>query len=89
MEPAVSVQDLAYTYRGQKEPALDGVSLDVALVVGLLLGSAAGGAPGGLRVGLGLIPFLIAIVVASFLLGGREQVEAAEEEVTADTGATR
>ena len=42
MEPAVSVQDLAYTYRGQKEPALDGVSLDVALVVGLLLGSAAG-----------------------------------------------
>ena len=36
-----------------------------------------------------MIPFLIAIVVASFLLGGREQVEAAEEEVTADTGATR
>ena len=60
-----------------------------ALVVGLLLGSAAGGAPGGLGVGLGLIPFLIAIVVASFLLGGREQVEAAEEEVAADTGATR
>jgi energy-coupling factor transporter ATP-binding protein EcfA2 len=30
VEPAVSVQDLAYTYRGQKEPALDGVSLDVA-----------------------------------------------------------
>jgi energy-coupling factor transport system substrate-specific component len=60
-----------------------------ALVVGLLLGSAAGGAPGGLGVGLGLLPFLIAIVVASFLLGGREQVEAAEEEVAADTGATR
>ncbi len=30
MEPAVSIRDLAYTYRGQKEPALDGVSLDVA-----------------------------------------------------------
>ena len=60
-----------------------------ALVVGLLLGSAAGGAPGGLGVGLGLLPFLIAIVVASFLLGGREQVEAAEEEVAADTGPTR
>src|SRR3712207_5512166 len=29
-EPAVSVRDLAYTYRGQKEPALDGVSLEVA-----------------------------------------------------------
>jgi energy-coupling factor transport system ATP-binding protein len=30
VEPAVSIRDLAYTYRGQKEPALDGVSLDVA-----------------------------------------------------------
>ena len=30
MEPAVSVRDLAYTYRGQKDPALDGVSLQVA-----------------------------------------------------------
>ena len=30
MEPAVSIRDLDYTYRGQKEPALDGVSLDVA-----------------------------------------------------------
>ena len=57
-----------------------------ALVVGLLLG--AGAAPGGLGVGLGLIPFLIAIVVASFLLGGREQVEAAHEEVAADSEAT-
>jgi hypothetical protein len=45
------------------------------------------GAPGGLGVGLGLIPFLIAIVVASFLLGGREQAEAAEEEIATGTGA--
>jgi cobalt transport protein ATP-binding subunit len=30
VEPAVSVRDLTYTYRGQKEPALDGVSLEVA-----------------------------------------------------------
>ena len=30
VEPAVSIRDLAYTYRGQREPALDGVSLDVA-----------------------------------------------------------
>ena len=51
-----------------------------ALVLGLILGSAAGGAPGGLGVGLGLIPFLILILVGSFLLGGREQVEAAHEE---------
>jgi energy-coupling factor transport system ATP-binding protein len=28
--PAVSIKDLAYTYRGQKEPALDGLNLDVA-----------------------------------------------------------
>jgi energy-coupling factor transport system substrate-specific component len=73
------------------------------LVVGLALGlgiyeqgfAAAGFNPEsagqlrGLGIGLGLVPFLIAIVVASFLLGGREQVEAAEEEVAADTGATR
>ncbi len=62
-----------------------------ALVVGLALGLgiyeqgfaaagfAAGGA-GGIGIGLGLIPFLVLIVVASFLLGGREQVEAAEGE---------
>jgi energy-coupling factor transporter ATP-binding protein EcfA2 len=30
VEPAVSIQDLTYTCRGQKEPVLDGVSLDVA-----------------------------------------------------------
>ena len=51
-----------------------------ALVVGLILGSMAGGAPGGRGVGLGLIPFLLCILVGSFLLGGREQVEAAAEE---------
>jgi energy-coupling factor transport system substrate-specific component len=64
-----------------------------ALVVGLLLGlgiydqgfAAAGFAPdaggaGGAVIGLALLPFLALILVASFLLGGREQVEAAEEE---------
>jgi len=64
-----------------------------ALVVGLLLGlgiydqgfAAAGFAPGaggagGAVIGLALLPFLILIVVASLLLGGREQVEAAEQE---------
>ena len=30
MEPVVSISDLKYTYRGQREPALDGVSLEVA-----------------------------------------------------------
>jgi energy-coupling factor transport system substrate-specific component len=40
-------------------------------------------------IGLALIPFLVLIVIASFLLGGREQVEAAEEEMATDTGTTR
>jgi energy-coupling factor transport system substrate-specific component len=68
------------------------------LVVGLALGLgiyeqgfaaagfAAGGA-GGVGIGLGLIPFLILIIVASYMLGGREQVEAAEEEL--GSGRTR
>ena len=65
-----------------------------ALVVGLALGlglyeqglAAAGFAPdaggaGGAVLGLVLLPFLILIIVASFMLGGRQQVEAAEEEM--------
>ena len=62
------------------------------LIVGLALGlglyeqgfAAAGftaGGAGKVGIGLGLIPFLILIIVASFMLGGREQVEAAEEEM--------
>ena len=30
VEPVVSVRGLTYTYRGQGEPALNGVSLEVA-----------------------------------------------------------
>ena len=66
-----------------------------ALVVGLALGlglyeqnlAAAGftaGGAGAAGIGLGLIPFLILIVVASFMLGGREQVEAIEETKAAE-----
>jgi energy-coupling factor transport system substrate-specific component len=64
------------------------------LIVGLALGlgvydqglAAAGfvpgaGGTGGLVIGIGLLPFLILIVIASFLLGGREQVEAAQETI--------
>jgi energy-coupling factor transport system substrate-specific component len=65
------------------------------LIVGLIIGlgvyeqglAAAGfaaGGQGGLAIGIGLIPFLILIVVASFMLGGREQVEAAQEEVDSE-----
>jgi energy-coupling factor transport system substrate-specific component len=67
-----------------------------ALVLGLALGlglyqqglAAAGfasGGAGGLGIGLGLIPFLVLIVAASFMLGGREQVVAAEELEAAET----
>jgi energy-coupling factor transport system substrate-specific component len=71
-----------------------------ALVLGLALGlglyqqglAAAGfasGGAGGLGIGLGLIPFLVLIVVASFMLGGREQVEAAEALEAAETPGIR
>ena len=60
------------------------------LIAGLVLGlglydqglAAAGFATGaaGLTLGLILIPFLILIVAGSLMLGGREQVEAAEED---------
>ena len=71
-----------------------------ALVLGLALGlglyqqglAAAGfasGGAGGLGIGLSLIPFLVLIVAASFMLGGREQVEAAEELEAAETPGVR
>jgi energy-coupling factor transport system substrate-specific component len=46
--------------------------------VGLIL-SFTGASPMGAGVGLALIPFLIVIIVAAIMLGGREQVEAAQE----------
>lgn len=58
--------------------------------MGLVLGlgfydqglAAAGFATGaaGLALGLILLPFLALVVIGSLLLGGREQVEAAEED---------
>ncbi len=65
---------------------LGGLIVGLALGLGLYqqglaaAGFTAGGA-GTVGIGIGLIPFLILIIVASFLLGGREQVEAAEEEM--------
>jgi energy-coupling factor transport system substrate-specific component len=65
---------------------LGGLIVGLALGLGLYeqglaaAGFTAGGA-GTLGIGIGLIPFLILIIVASFMLGGREQVEAAQEEM--------
>jgi fucose permease len=52
-------------------------------IVGLLLGLAQQ-TPGNLGIGLGLIPFVLLIVVGSFMLGVREQVEAVEETMAAE-----
>jgi energy-coupling factor transport system substrate-specific component len=59
-----------------------------AVVVGLILGLARQ-APGNLGVGLGLIPFLLLILVGSFMLGVREQVEAVEESMAAESEESR
>jgi energy-coupling factor transport system substrate-specific component len=56
-----------------------------SVVVGLILGLARQ-APGNLGIGLGLIPFLLLILVGSFMLGGREVVEAVHEEAMAAEG---
>jgi energy-coupling factor transport system substrate-specific component len=56
-----------------------------SVAVGVILGLAEQ-APGGLGIGLGLIPFLILILIGSFMLGGREQVEAVQEETMAAGG---
>jgi energy-coupling factor transport system substrate-specific component len=56
-----------------------------AVVVGLVLGLGQQ-APGNLGIGLGLIPFLLLILVGSFMLGGREVVEAVQEEAMAAEG---
>jgi energy-coupling factor transport system substrate-specific component len=53
-----------------------------SVVVGLVLGLSQQ-APGGLGIGVGLIPFLLLVLIGSFMLGGREQIEAAEEEMAA------
>src|SRR5215212_9432564 len=57
-------------------------------IVGLILGFAQQ-TPGNLGVGLGLIPFLLLILVGSFMLGVREQVEAVEESMAAETEESR
>src|SRR5215210_5539320 len=52
-------------------------------VVGLIL-SLTGASPMGASLGLVLVPILIAILVGAFMLGGREQVEAAEEMIASE-----
>jgi energy-coupling factor transport system substrate-specific component len=53
--------------------------------VGLIL-SLSGATFGGLGIGLGVALFLVLILVGTFLLGGWEQVEAAQEMMAAEEG---
>jgi energy-coupling factor transport system substrate-specific component len=63
---------------------------NVLVWVGSLGGVAAGiilsftGVASEVGVGLALIPFVVLIIVGSFMLGGREQVEAAEEMIATE-----
>src|SRR5919199_2213760 len=70
---------------------LQGVG-NVLVWVGSFGGVAAGvilsltGVLSGIGIGLALIPFVVLIVVGSFMLGGREQVEAVQEEMVGAGG---
>jgi energy-coupling factor transport system substrate-specific component len=55
-----------------------------SVVVGLIIGFFQQ-ALGGVGIALGLLPFLVVILVGAFMLGGREQVEAAREQIEGET----
>jgi energy-coupling factor transport system substrate-specific component len=55
-----------------------------SVVVGLTIGFFQQ-ALGGVGIALGLVPFLVLILVGAFMLGGREQVEAAREQIEGET----
>jgi energy-coupling factor transport system substrate-specific component len=87
MEP----EEVSFSRLKRTGAILVGVGAIGAGVVGLILSPPpimgfAEGTPGTLGVSLGLIPFLIAIVVGSFMLGGREVVEAVHEETMSAEG---
>jgi energy-coupling factor transport system substrate-specific component len=87
MEP----EEVSFSRLKRTGAILVGVGAIGAGVVGLILSPPpimgfAKGTPGTLGVSLGLIPFLIAILVGSFMLGGREVVEAVHEEAMAAAG---
>ena len=54
-----------------------------AVLTGVILGTS-GAAPAGVGIGLALLPFLILVIVGSFMLGGREQAETIQEEMSAE-----
>ncbi len=88
MEPAVSIRDLAYTYRGQKEPALDGVSLEVAQGEFVVVMGHSGAGKSTLCTSLnGLIPhFLRGRMQGEVLIEGRSTREGKVGEFARDVG---
>jgi energy-coupling factor transport system substrate-specific component len=59
-----------------------------AVAVGLILGLVQQ-APVNVGIGIGLIPFFLLILVGSFMLGVREQIEAVEESMAAESEESR
>jgi energy-coupling factor transport system ATP-binding protein len=88
VDPAVSIRDLAYTYRGQKEPALDGVSLDVAQGEFIVIMGHSGAGKSTLCTSLnGLIPhFFRGRMQGEVLIEGRSTREGKVGEFAKDVG---
>src|SRR5829696_8954559 len=88
VEPAVIIRDLAYTYRGQKEPALDGVSLEVAEGEFVVVMGHSGAGKSTLCTSLnGLIPhFFRGRMQGEVLIEGRSTREGKVGEFARDVG---
>jgi cobalt transport protein ATP-binding subunit len=88
VEPAVRIRDLAYTYRGQNEPALDGVSLEVAEGEFVVIMGHSGAGKSTLCASLnGLIPhFFRGRMQGEVLIEGRSTREGKVGEFAKDVG---
>jgi len=88
VEPAVSVRDLSYTYRGRKERALDGVSLEVARGEFVVIMGHSGAGKSTLCTSLnGLVPhFLRGRMEGEVRVGGRSTREGKVGEFADEVG---
>jgi energy-coupling factor transporter ATP-binding protein EcfA2 len=88
VEPAVVIRDLAYTYRGQAEPALDGVSLEVTEGEFVVVMGPSGAGKSTLCTSLnGLIPhFFRGRMRGEVLIEGRSTREGKVGEFAKDVG---
>ncbi len=88
VEPAVSVRELTYSYRGQREPALNGVSLEVAEGEFVVIMGPSGAGKSTLCVSLnGLIPhFFRGRMEGEVRIGGRSTREGRVGEFAREVG---